>query len=250
MTPRQLLRRAGAGALLLLGLGGCFNPFDPLIAPTTGIYVPPPTPDSPQGVIRLFAWCWNNRDATIYQQLFTDDYVFVFADADTAGNQYRDDPLDREEELNIARNLFEGGGAASPASSITLVLDATLYPLPDSRRGKDPKWHKQIPTGVNLTIKTEEGVEYSVTGNATFFVVRGDSALIPSDLSLRPDSTRWYIERWEDYTGNAALTPPPLEPASRAGIRAAGAAARPTSAAEPVPTLYRTWGFLKAAYSR
>jgi hypothetical protein len=249
MTRRRHVARAGLGALLLLGLGGCFNPFAPRIAPTTGVYVPPPSPDSPQGIVRLFAWCWNNRDATTYQQLFTSDYVFVFAQGDSAGNQYRDVPLDREGELNIARNLFQGGGAASPAARISLVLDATLYPLPDSRRGKDPKWHKEVPTSVNLTIETEEGVQYNVTGNATFFVVRGDSALIPSELSLRPDSTRWYIERWEDYTLKNAVTPPPPELASRTRIRAASVVIRPATAAEPVPTVAMTWGRLKDIYA-
>jgi hypothetical protein len=248
---RSRLRRLGLGTLLLLGLGGCYNPFDPRIAPTTGVYVPPPSPDSPQGVIRLFEWCYDNRDATTYQQLFTSDYVFVFATGDSAGNQFRDKPLDREEEIAIARNLFQGGGTASPAASISLVLDATLYPLDDSRPGKNPKWHKEVPTSVNLTIETEEGVQYNVTGNATFFVVRGDSAKIPSDLSLKPDSTRWYIERWEDYTLNlgAAVAPPPAALLSRRRLRAA--AVVPASSAEwPDPTFDVTWGLLKAVYSR
>jgi hypothetical protein len=252
MTPRPRPWRAGLGALLLLGLAGCFNPFDPRIAPTTGVYVPPPTPDSPQGIVRLFAWCWNNRDATTYQQLFTSDYVFVFAVGDSAGNQYRDAPWTREDELNTARNLFEGGGAASPAASITLVLDATLYPSNDSRRGKDPKWHKEVATSVNLAIETEEGIQYNITGNATFYVVRGDSAKIPSDLSLKPDSTRWYIERWEDYTLKSAVTPPPPELAAllrgRAGTAVLRAAAPVAVAADPVPTYAMTWGFLKDIY--
>lgn len=247
---RSRLRRAGLGALLLLGLGSCFNPFDPLIAPTTGVYVPPPSPDSPQGVIRLFAWCYNNRDATMYQQLFTSDYVFVFATGDSAGNQFREDPLDREEELTIARNLFQGGGAASPAASISLVLDATLYPLDDSRPGKNPKWHKEVPTSVNLTIETEEGVQYNVTGNATFFVVRGDSAKIPSDLSLKPDSTRWYIERWEDYTLslNASLAPRPAGTPSWSRVR--DGLTVPAAWAQAGPTLDVTWGFIKEYFSR
>ena len=248
MTCPRRWRRAGLGALLLLGLGGCYNPFNPLIAPTTGIYVPPPTPDSPQGIVRLFAWCWNNRDATIYQQLFTSDYVFIFAVGDSAGNLFRDDPLDREEELNIARNLFEGGGTAAPAASITLVLDATLYPLDDSRPGKDPTWHKEIPTSVNLAIETVEGVRYTIVGNTTFFVVRGDSAKIPSDLSLKPDSTRWYIERWEDYTLlSTALSPPSPE---LMGLARGGVASPVTPAAVATPSFGVTWGWLKEVYSR
>ena len=233
MTSSRRWRRAGLGALLLLGLGGCYNPFGPLVAPTTGVYVPPPSPDSPQGIVRLFAWCWNNRDATIYQQLFTSDYLFVYATGDSAGNLFRDDPLDREEEVNIARRMFEGGGTVPPASSITLVLDATLYPLPDSRPGKDPKWHKEVPTAVNLAIELEDGSQYNVTGNTTFFVVRGDSAKIPSDLSLKPDSTRWYIERWADYTLLDAVTPPLPELMARSPARVVVATLAP--AADPAP---------------
>lgn len=246
MTRRRNLARAGLGALLLLGLGGCFNPFDPLVAPTTGIYVPPPTPDSPQGVVRLFAWCWNNRDATTYQQLFTSDFIFVFAEADTAGNRYREKPWTRDDELEAARNLFEGGGAVSPAASITLTLDATLYPVDDPRPGKNPKWHKSVPTSVNLEIETEEGVKYNVTGNATFFAVRGDSAKIPSELSLKPDSTRWYIEYWEDATLGNAVAPPPAEMLS---WRRAATAATVAAAAWPEPELVVTWGQLRSRYA-
>jgi len=63
-------------------------------------------------------------------------------------------------------------------------------------------------------------------GFANFFMVRGDSALIPADLAargFRPDSTRWYIERWEDDT-----------------FQEVGARAMPTSTA--------TWGTIKVLY--
>jgi hypothetical protein len=245
-SPRP--RRVVFGVLLLLGLGGCFNPFDPRIAPTTGVYVPPPTPDSPQGIIRLFAWCYNNRDFTTYQQLFTSDFAFYFAATDTAGNQYRDVPWTREDELNSARNLFQGGGTASPAASISLVLDATLYPQDDSRDGKNAKWHKEVTTAVNLTIETEEGLQYNVTGQATFYVVRGDSAKIPSDLSLKSDSTRWYIERWEDATiGSSATAPPPTGALSWSRLRDGLAVS--TARAQAEPTLDVTWGFIKECFS-
>jgi len=250
MTSRRFLCLAGLAALLLLGLAGCFNPFDPRIAPTTGVYVPPPTPDSPQGIVRLFAWCWVNRDATMYQQLFTSDYVFVFASGDSAGHRYRDAPWTRDDELSMARNFFQGGGNASPASSITLALDPTLYPVADSRLGKNPKWHKEVPTSVNLQIQTEDGASYNVTGNTTFHVVRGDSALIPSDLSLKSDSTRWYIDEWEDGTlGSTALTPPAIEPAARRTVLRL-TSVRVTKAAWPEPTYVLTWGQLKSAYAR
>jgi hypothetical protein len=202
MTTMMFRRIACAWpvALLLMGVGGCFNPFDPRIAPTTGIYIPPPTPNSPQNVIRLFEWCWNNRDITVYKEIYTDDFRFIFALGDSAGNLFRDEPVTREMELNIARNLFVGGGSAPPASSIFLKLDPTLRALPDSRSGKNPRWHKEIVTSVDLTIKTEDGAEYRIVGDARFFVVRGDSALIPQELGFGRDSTRWYIDEWRDET--------------------------------------------------
>jgi hypothetical protein len=239
----------GAVALLLLGVSGCFNPFAPRLAPTTAIYIPPPTPDSPQNLIRLFEWCWNNRDITVYRQIFTDDFRFVFALGDSAGNLFREDPVTREMELNIANNLFVGGGSAPPASSISLILDPTIVALPDSRPGKNRRWHNEIVTSVNLTIKTEDGAEYRVVGDARFFVVRGDSALIPKELGYGPDSTRWYIERWQDETlqGHSAVAP-----AGPANPLAAGPSGR-TRVSPTAATARRfemTWGTLNALYAR
>jgi hypothetical protein len=251
-------------ALLLLGVSGCFNPFDPLIAPTTSVYIPPPTPNSPQNVVRLFAWCWNNRDITVYQEIFTADYRFVFALADSAGESFRDKPVNREMELNMARNLFVGGGSASPATSITLALAPTLNANPDSRTGKDGTWHKEIVTSVDLAIKTEDGVEYRIVGDARFFVVRGDSAMIPEDMvkaGFRPDATRWYIEQWNDETMKDAAAmasgPAGMErlraalPFGRVTASAAGRALlRPAAfAALPDEPFEMSWGKLHALYA-
>ena len=54
MRTIHRLGRMAPIALLLLGLAGCFNPFDPRIASTTSVYIPPPAPNSAQNVIRLF----------------------------------------------------------------------------------------------------------------------------------------------------------------------------------------------------
>jgi hypothetical protein len=208
-------------ALVLLFLAGCSETH--VTRPVNRA----PSPSTPQGVVRLFAWCWNNQDTTRYREVFTDDFRFVFAAGDSVGQSYPNG-LGRDEMLACARHLFVGGGTAPPAASITLLLDATLLPLNDSRPGKNPKWHKEVPTSVHLTVETQEGVQYNVTGNATFFVVRGDSAMIPPELGFAPDSTRWYIERWEDYT---------LSDDSRALPAASPQPARPTS-----------WGTILALY--
>src|SRR5712692_5688717 len=86
--------------LVPIGLGGCFNAFDPRIAPTRGVSEPPPVPNTPQNLLRLFEWCWNHRSVDEYREIFTDDYQFVFALTDSAGNAFRDRALTREEELD------------------------------------------------------------------------------------------------------------------------------------------------------
>jgi hypothetical protein len=264
MTSARMLRRclsACTVGLLLLSVSGCFNPFAPRIAPTTSVYVPPPEPNSPQNVIRLFEWCWKNRDITVYNQIFTDDFRFIFALGDSAGNLVREDPVTRETELTMARNLFVGGGSAPPASSISLILDPTLRALPDSRVGKNPKWHNEIVTSVDLTIKTEEGAEYRIVGDARFFVVRGDSALIPQVLGFGRDSTRWYIERWHDETLKESASTAP-DPAGAGSLQAARPFGRVTvstverltsrpgaPAALTTRPFEMTWGELTALYS-
>jgi hypothetical protein len=66
----------------------------------------------------------------------------------------------------------------------------------------------------NLTFDGDGPQVYMLTGRFTFFCVRGDSVAIPPELAsagVGPDSTRWWIERWEDATTTA--TEPGMHPA-------------------------------------
>lgn len=200
-----------AGIPLALALAGCFNPFKPNIAPSTGIPDPPPALFGPEGTIKRFQWCWNHRNYDLYRELFSDDFRFIFAVGDSAGNNYRDQPLTRSDELQIAKNAFLGGGATPPATNVVLDFDQTLHAVDDTRPGKNPTWHQQITTNVHLSI-TVDGVPYAVQGQALFFLVRADSARIPTDLAnrdaLAQDQTRWFIDEWDDLTlGNTGGAP-------------------------------------------
>ena len=215
MTTRASRIRRLAAATAILGLAavsiGCFNPFSPRIGVERGVSIPPPVPSTPAGVLRLLAWCYNNRNAVIYQELFTEDYRFVFNAQDSSGNQYTDaTPWTRKDEINSATNLFEGGSESqSPASSIFLQFDNRFLVYPDTRRGKNGIWHKIITTTVLLNIRTADGNATDITGAAIFYLARGDSARIPQELKDRGfdrDSSRWYIERWEDETVQPALS--------------------------------------------
>ena len=221
---------------------GCFNPFRPLVSNQRGVSEPAPTPNTPRNVLELFRWCWENRAIEEYREVFTDDYSFQFAQLDTAGNAFRDRPWTREDEMISATNLFVGGSAAeAPADRITLDFTNTLREFPDSRPGKDPKWHKEFRIEVNLRV-SRGGSTLEVRGPGLFFVVRGDSAAIPEELEARgfqPDSNRWYIERWEDETV-----------ADEAGAFEVVRVIDEDTAAPQAPTVSTYWGALKAGFRR
>ena len=200
---RVLPLLVAASALLLLA--GCFNPFAPNIL-TQRVTSEAPSPTTPQNAVRLFEWCWKNRGVEEYKELFTADYEFLSAGLDSAGNKTREIQARRDDEVQTAENMFLGSVERAPAASITLDFDKNLRPFPDTRPGKNGKWHQTVRTSVNLNVKIDEGNALEVTGFALFYLVRGDSAAIPPELisrNFKPDSLRWWIERWEDETLDA-----------------------------------------------
>lgn len=239
VRARSLARRAAAVALLLMGalpLGGCFNPFAPDVFREGGVASNAPVPNTPENTLLLLRWCWTNRAADVYEEIFTDDYVFVFAATDSAGNAFRDRPFTREDDLISFRNMCNGGGSEPPASSISLTFDPTLVSRADSRDGKRNKWHRVIRTSVALTVRTESQ-SYESQGSALYYFVRGDSAAIPEALQqrgMRPDSTRWWIDRWEDQTlGTSGLLAETLLRARGEPIRSVAVRVSPAADERP-----------------
>jgi hypothetical protein len=220
---------------LLVTLAGCFNPFSPEVL-NQRVTSTAPTPNSPQKAVELFQWCWVNRGVDEYRELFTDDYVFISAGTDSAGNPSREIQARRDDEVQTAENMFIGSAERAPAEQITLLFDKNLVPFPDSRPGKNAKWHKQIRTSVDLKVRIDSGNTVEVSGAALFFLTRGDSAAIPQELinrGFKPDSLRWWIDRWEDET------------LAGSGV-VASRAARPTLSA---PILYLTMAELRRIYT-
>jgi hypothetical protein len=253
----RALRLASLGLILSVLLSGCFNPFSPKVAKGIGVTEIAPSPNTPRGVLDLFAWCWNNRAYNEYTELFTEDFEFRFAATDSAGNAYRDRALYRQDELDTSRHLFiEGTANEPPASKIVLTFDRTFIPERDSRPGKTYPWHQEIKRNVVLSIDSGDQA-FRITGAARFFVVRGDSALLPDELIQRgftQDPNRWYIERWEDETiesaslvagiGEEQYRAALAEALARDGTRKAPAEA---GALNSLPRDV-TWGFMKHVY--
>ncbi len=206
---RRALPRALAVALLAAGSFGCSK--DKHVtqppAPTQPVAV------SPDSAIGIFELGWNDRAPGSFTGLFAADFQFVFAPGDSAGNLFRYRPVDRGLMLNILRNLFVGGGSEPPANDVHLTLGPALTVMDDPRPGKDPGWHKAVRATVDLSVRTPL-YDYVIMGDALFFVVRGDSALIPADLGVGPDSHRWYIDQWNDGTYEEIVIPAPRARAS------------------------------------
>lgn len=178
--------------------------------------------------MELFASSWERRDREGYEALLADDFQFVFAPADSSGSRFPGGLLGRNLELTAARALFETGSSNHPrANSISFRLTSDPGVVPDSRPGKQPTWHQEVHSVLNLTVRTDEAV-YRILARLRAFLVRGDSASLPHvDPPPSPDTTHWYLERIEEL-GPVALAP--------------------TVSFRTLPSVSLTWGGLKAAY--
>ena len=107
----------------------------------------------------------------------------------------------RRHHLTVGALIVAG---ADSSSTVSYVIDRNPVPFPDSRPGRNAAWHKQVRTSVRIVIRGSGSIgNYDLTGNALFFVTRGDSTAIPVELRARgvqPDSTRWWLDRYEDET--------------------------------------------------
>jgi len=196
-TLRALGSLAVVAALAALAAMGCATK---TVAPATNTS---PAATSPAGAVKLFEWAISQRNAAAFDNLFSGDLQFVGGDTDSAGNS-----------VGVVRDrawfLAALDSLIGSAEQVSIVLDQNLVPLPDARPGKDPRWHKQIRTAVELKVRIDAGNTVEVAGNALFFMTRGDSVAISQELmsrGLKPDSTRWWIDRVEDETF-AGPTPP------------------------------------------
>jgi hypothetical protein len=147
--------------------------------------------------------CWQDRSISEYLLLPSENYRFDFASGDSAGTYYSSTPWTRSDELATAQHIFVTGTPSQPPAT-SIAIDFTSAPTDsaDPRPGMNPKWHRLVTMAASVRIFFAES-GFEITGPSRFFVVRGDSAEIPADLiarGMKPDSTRWWLERWTDET--------------------------------------------------
>jgi len=194
-----------------------------------------PLATTPVGAVRRLEWSYNKRDTLTNRSLYTADYRFAFDPADSAGNRFAGHALGRSDELRFAAALFVLGSTYDPPpASIQLWFDAVIISLPDSRRGKNQRVHREI--AANVLLRTEQP-DIEVMEVCRFFVVRGDSAAWPAGIAhVGADSTQWFIELWEDETYGDLW---------RSATLASPAMAAPN---RTLPTRSTSFGALKALY--
>lgn len=191
------------GAALAALAAGCSS--GDLAFPIAPPRTEPPFAASPAEVLRRLEWSTANLDTVGYRRLLTDDFRFVWAALDTSGNAWRTTPWGRPEELRAWGHMVSGGGPGWPRiTSLALWLDRTFVEMPDPRPGHgDIRYRVAIRSQVAFEAIDENSARMNVSGEALFYLVRGDSAAIPAELRAllpRPDSTAWFLERWEDGT--------------------------------------------------
>lgn len=210
------------------GCGGRrFSPFTPT-APTV---VTVPQADSPVNAVRRLAWVWSQRDAAAYQAMLTSDFRSVFSYYADGAVVTQHPDWGVQHERAAAKHLLVGGGSLTAPTSIAVSVADAMLDLPDPRPGKDPRFHRMVTTTYDLTIEASPGGT-DHQGTLRAYLVRGDSALVPPDVFVLRDATRWFLEGWDDLSvlsvESIALASP----------------ARPDAA----PGKSLTWGQYKLAY--
>ncbi len=165
---------------------------------------PMPPPVSPAQAVRALEWTWDQRASAEYPLLFAAD---LGQSCDSAASAWtRDDEI-----ASFDHMVFGGGAQGAPVPGlIQLDFPTLLAATPDPRPGHAARWHQVVAGTFRLALSGAGVRPETLTGDATFYLVRGDSAAIPEDLlaaGVTPDSTRWYFERMAFVRAVAATTP-------------------------------------------
>lgn len=188
---------------------------------------------TPVAALQALGLALDARDTTAYRELFTTDYVFRLDPRDPAFFEWPGPVLTRSDELIAAAHMFRvGNQTVAAANRIEVTWLDSLIAFPDGRPGKTSPYHAMIATRGRILADLGDAI-LDISDPQVFYLVRGDSAQIPPELGVAADSTRWFIERWEDY----ALASP-----------AAWEHARNARPAQTTPGSRKLWGSLKKLY--
>jgi len=203
---RSLPTHGAIGALAVIAALAALA--GPGCATKTVAPVPPeaaPPANSPANAVSRFDWALNHRDAGAIESMLASDFQLVGASTDSAGNA-ASVVRDRAWFVSALESMM------SSSEQVSLVLDHNMVAFPDSRPGMSSAWHQEIRTSLDLRVRIDSGNSVEISGNALFFLTRGDSVSVPQELfsrGMKADATTWWIERYED---ESLAGPPPPQP--------------------------------------
>lgn len=174
-----------AAALLALGAAGCI--FSPDDGGDDRRPPPPPVPfpDTPDQLIENFKAAYTEMDVAKYRDVLHTDFRFLFTSEDIQRALFPTDPYNRDQELEIADNIFSGRPGQDHTGAQVLGISQIQMPLfnplgPWSQTGPtDPEFpnsqRKLYQVEINF-IKSDNS-RISVRGQQEFYVVARDSVV-------------------------------------------------------------------------
>jgi len=189
--------------LIVLALAGCGG--DNKVGPPPAIV---PQTDTPVHLVQRLERTWESQDLPEYGKLLTQDFHFEFsADSDPdLVNRYPNWGLD--DETASASHLFYGftnsSGTPMPAAiRIDLTLGGVTVEDDSAHADSTAHYRKVVVAAMIGAIAfpvEPDTLIYSLSSRQEFHVVRGDAAVLAAGVA--PDSTRWYVRRWDDLSVN------------------------------------------------
>ena len=168
---------------------------------------PAPTPTTPAGAVRTFARAYSDESLEALGALLSGDFGFYGNDARVA--PYLPKLLDRDRELRIASNIFNGvsrdGKVVMPGADSVSITVGELAESPDPEHPDSTDHYRLVAVHRFESRIHRAGLKdfTSLPALHVFHVVRGDAAILVAGQPA--DSTRWYVRRWfEDVNGLAA----------------------------------------------
>jgi hypothetical protein len=148
-----------------------------------------------------FKQAYECGDLNAYALLFTMDFEFESNDPEFL-NDYPQG-LDRDAEIEAARNLFQGitradGRHLPLAVHIDLQIDPLTIGADPEMGGVRESYRLATAGAIRLIIDQGEGASIvSIGDRHQFFLVRGEVADLGPDQ--RGDADHWYIRKWIEH---------------------------------------------------
>jgi hypothetical protein len=223
MSPVRPLRPAAVSLFAFLALtAGCI--FDPKHNDVPPPPVEIPLATTPENAVKRLAGEYEQTNIGEYGTLLTQDFRFTFSSqSDPRLVELYGNSWGRDDEIESTTHLFQGfvddHGELQPRAR-ALELSIPVFQEFEDPDHPDSLTHYRriaIPR-LLLDITLEDGRAFAVDAPHTFYLVRGDAAVLGPGQA--PSAERWYVYRWDDLSA-------PLVAAAAGPLAGSGAPTAP-----------------------